>query len=76
MNKDQFLLLSEPEREELILEEGFFLATYDEGDLISDVYRLYDFYVTFRYEVHKNETTTIDVHSYEDELPKQVLLNK
>ena len=76
MKIDQFLLLSEPEKEELVWEEGFFLATYDEGDIMCDVYRLFDFYVTFSYELHKNETTNITVHPHQDGLPQQVLLNK
>ncbi|MEO5996411.1 MAG: hypothetical protein ABIN89_06770 [Chitinophagaceae bacterium] len=76
MNKDQFLALSEPEKEELIWEEGFFLATYDEGDMIRDVYKLFDFYVTFSYELHKNITTNIVVHTYQEALPEHVLLNR
>lgn len=54
--------------EELIWEDGVFIATYDEVGTLYDVYHLYDFYVAFSYSLDKNEVTHITAHANLDEL--------
>ncbi|MEO6000248.1 MAG: hypothetical protein ABIN89_25650 [Chitinophagaceae bacterium] len=55
MNLDGFLLISEVEQDEEILDHGIFIGTYQRDNLMVDIYRLYDFYVTMCYDPSIND---------------------
>jgi hypothetical protein len=69
MQIDDFRALNDSDKEEFIWSDGIFMANYDEGNVICDVYQLFDFYVAFCYELQKNERAVITAHVNPDELP-------
>lgn len=50
----QFSHLHETEQEESICDEGVFLATRDEGELMFDLYQIGSFYIEFAYKINVN----------------------
>ena len=50
MTLDSFLLISEVEQDEEILDHGLFIGTYQRDNLMYDIYHLHDFYVTICYD--------------------------
>ena len=75
MNIDAFLLLTDIEKEEIIWEDGIFIATYDEDGTLYDVYHLYEFYVAFTYSLPRNEVTGITAQVNRKDLPIQALVH-
>lgn len=72
MTIKQFELLNDTEKDEIVSIEGIFLANYDEGNDMCDVYQLFDFYVACCYELDKNDDPEISAHINADELPHLV----
>ncbi len=69
MNIDQFLELSDNEKEKAVWDKGNFFKNYTEGVDICDVYELFNFYVAFCYKLHENEKAEITAHANADECP-------
>ena len=69
MTIEQFLSLSDSEKEEAVWKNGVFMSNYDEGNNMCDAYELFDFYVAFCYKLNKNEKASISAHENADELP-------
>ncbi|MEO6000370.1 MAG: hypothetical protein ABIN89_26250 [Chitinophagaceae bacterium] len=63
MNLDDFLLISEVEQDEEILDHGIFTGTYQRENLMYDIYRLYDFYVTVCYDPSINDRGKITANA-------------
>ena len=75
MQIDLFNALNDSDKEEAVWLDGIFLSNYDEGNVMCDVYQLFDFYVAFCYELHKNEKAAISAHVHPDDLPLLIKLN-
>jgi hypothetical protein len=75
MRIHQFELLDDCEKEEVVWKFGTFIANFDEGNDLCDVYELFDFYVGFCYKLDKDEKATIITHIYADQLPELINLN-
>lgn len=69
MRLEKFNLLKDFEKEEAVWKDGIFLEHYDEGNDMCDVYQLFNFYVAFCYELHKNEKANISAYTKSDDLP-------
>lgn len=69
MTIEEFELLNEAEKEEAVWNGGIFLINYDEGKEICDVYELHDFFVSFCYELNRNEKAQIIAKPHPDQLP-------
>ncbi|MEO5995295.1 MAG: hypothetical protein ABIN89_01275 [Chitinophagaceae bacterium] len=76
MQIEQFHLMNYVDKEESIWLDGIFLANYDEGNTMCDVYQLFNFYVAFCYELHRNEKASITAHILPDELPLLIQIKK
>lgn len=72
MTIEQFNLLSNTQKENAISNNGIFLENYDEGNKQCDVYKLFEFYVAFCYEIGKNEPAQITTRASTDELPNLI----
>jgi len=59
MTLQEFIQLNEVEQEEVVWDNGSFIATKDNDDLIYDIYKVDSFYVQFSYLLGKPETVTI-----------------
>lgn len=66
MTLDQFKLLTSPEQDEEVMNHGLFLINHIHGDTMCDVYRLYDFYVKFCYNVNNDDDPEIIVYSTDE----------
>ena len=59
MTLQEFIQLNEVEQEEVIWDNGSFIATRDNDHLMYDLYKIDSFYVQFSYVLNKPETITI-----------------
>ncbi|MEO5998165.1 MAG: hypothetical protein ABIN89_15580 [Chitinophagaceae bacterium] len=69
MTIEQFKLLNDSEKEQAVWRDGVFLSNYDEWNSMFEVYKLFNFYVSFCYQLDKNEMAEITAYVYLDELP-------
>ena len=69
MTIDQFNVLNDAEKEQAVWRDGIFLSNYDESNSMFEVYRLFDFFVSFCYQLDKNEMAKITAHAHSNELP-------
>lgn len=75
MTITEFRNLDKTEQDEEVQNCGIYLVNYREGDLMCDVYKLYEFFVRFCYNVNTHEhpkimalTGTDDIHLYEQKV--------
>ncbi len=61
--------LNDTDKENLLWEHGIFLANFNDNDLICDVYKLFNFYISLCYVLHKNERAIIISALFPDDLP-------
>jgi hypothetical protein len=61
MTLQQFRLLSKVEQDEHVTNHGIFLINYIDGDSMCDVYKLYEFYVKFCYDVNDDKDPEITI---------------
>lgn len=69
MTIEKFELLNEWDKEEAVWDHGIFLNNYTEGNNICDAYELFDFFVSFCYELNKHEKAQITAKPFPDQLP-------
>lgn len=75
MKIDHFKCLHEVEQEEVIANAGTYLTNYVEGDYIYDVYKLYQFYVIYSYDVTKNKNQSISAFMGSEHLHLYIMHN-
>lgn len=68
MTRQEFDLLQDIEKEEIVLDNGRFLSTHHFEDTIFDTYQLGSFYVQFYYDLEGNDKTRIITFPYFDEM--------
>ncbi len=68
----QFNLLNDLEKEKTVSAVGIFLGYYEEHGYMSDIYKLFNFYVEFTYDIHKNEGVLITTNLNPEKLPVMV----
>ncbi len=69
MTVEDFCELHEIEQEELVFNEGVFLGNFVEAEAISDVYQLFNFYVSFSYILATHERAIIKAFTNPSQLP-------
>ena len=69
MTIEQFGLLNDTEKENAVWKDGILLVNYEEENKIVDVYKFFDFYVSFQYGLNVLEKAKIT----EDHFPNRLL---
>lgn len=59
MTKEEFKSLDQTDREKEIINHGFHLTNFAQGDFTCDLYRLHDFFVKFWYDSRGKESPKI-----------------
>lgn len=73
MKIEEFNSLNETEQEEIVWERGEFLRNHNEGNLMWDLYQLDSFYVSFFYELQKNQKATIKTFADLKNIPEEIV---
>lgn len=75
MDIEKFKVLCETEQDEMVQNYGIFLRNYIEGNNSCDIYKIFNFYVKFCYDITKSLKPSIivlihkdDFNLYENEL--------
>ena len=56
---NEFSLLSQAEQDEIVTDHGLFLVNYVQGDLMFDVYKVFNFYVKISYDLNEDGSASI-----------------
>ncbi|MEJ7769293.1 MAG: hypothetical protein WKF89_15850 [Chitinophagaceae bacterium] len=62
MKIEQFVLLSDSEKEKIVFLSGVFVSNYNDGIYLFKVFSLYDFCVSFCYDLNTDLKATIIAH--------------
>lgn len=69
MTIDKFELLNDIDKEQVIWDYGTFLNNYTDDKDICDAYELFNFFVSFCYELGRNEKAEISAKPFAYQLP-------
>ena len=75
MKLENFKRLHEIEQDEIVTNSGTYLMNYVEGDYLYDVYKLYQFYVIFSYDLSENKNQSISAFLGSEHLHLYIMNN-
>ncbi len=69
MKLEEFQLLNDKDKEIVVWNNGVFLKNFNDGTYVCDVYKLFEFYIAFYYELHKLKRAKITAAVCQEALP-------
>ncbi len=69
MKLEEFQLLNDKDKEIAVWNNGVFLKNFNDGTYVCDVYKLFEFYIAFYYELHKPKRAKITAAVCQEALP-------